>query len=45
MYAPPSGAVDQDVYKRQALRGILSEIKEKETDATLKLYYNMFDEP
>ncbi|MCC6279138.1 MAG: DUF3458 domain-containing protein [Saprospiraceae bacterium] len=28
-----------------ALRGILSEIKEKETDATLKLYYNMFDEP
>lgn len=27
------------------LRSMLSEIKEKETDATLKLYYNMFDEP
>ena len=28
-----------------SLRNILNEIKEKETDATLKMYYNMFDEP
>ena len=27
------------------LKNTLAEIKEKETDATLKLYYNMFDEP
>ena len=31
--------------KVTALRTLLSEIKEKEKDETLKLYYNMFDEP
>ncbi|MCB0529312.1 MAG: DUF3458 domain-containing protein [Saprospiraceae bacterium] len=31
--------------KVETLQGVLAEIKEKETDSTLKLYYNMFDTP
>lgn len=34
-----------EMEKVTALRTLLGEIKEKETDATLKMYYNMFDEP
>jgi aminopeptidase N len=31
--------------KVASLKNTLTEIKEKETDSTLKMYYNMFDEP
>ncbi|HOY05790.1 MAG TPA: M1 family aminopeptidase [Saprospiraceae bacterium] len=34
-----------DTEKLASLKTALSEIKEKETDATLKMYYNMFEEP
>lgn len=34
-----------DTAKAEALGKIIKEIKEKETDATLKLYYDMFDTP
>jgi aminopeptidase N len=34
-----------DTAKAETLSKIIKEIKEKETDATLKLYYDMFDTP
>lgn len=34
-----------DQAKVATIRGVLEEIKASETDPTLKLYYNMFDEP
>ncbi|MBK7938568.1 MAG: HEAT repeat domain-containing protein [Lewinellaceae bacterium] len=34
-----------DTAKVESLQKILGEIKEKETDSTLKLYYDMFDTP